>query len=728
MHSIKVSKGETMILHKVLQVVVLCFLISMAITSNSNSVDAAPLSTLYVDAAAGDDSGNDCRTSTSPCRTIQRAVNQAQSGDTILVGAGTYTYAGTDNPCDQYLGGLKAVVCLVNTKLVLRGGYLNGDWSTSNPAANPTIIDGENRVRGVYVLSADPNKASTAGIEMEGFTVRNGYTRGADTGTDTQTFAFGGGMLTDYAYVTLRNMRFENNVVVGGGTQNEYGGSASGGGVAIRRTPGRATIENVVFQSNRAESGAGLTRSGYALGGGLYLLLSEADGTALEFYDNVSLSGSTTGNGQTADGQSGDAFGAGATIMGYADVNFTNIVAKDNRTIGGNAAVRGGGAFGGAIKVEGIPEYDANGDGVNETATVRIYGCEISNNLAQGGSARNGGIAAGGGIETIHSTLIVNGCRIQDNNAQGGNGGGAQGPAGGGGLYLQNISYPGPTATVKNSIIAFNSVAAGQGSPVGGGGGGLWLQGIETTLIHNTIVGNRMFTNPLQGSAIMVISDGAQGGPKPAHIRYNIIANHTDSDLSAIHVKRSDTANLAHNLMHGNASNINSFEAGTVNGMDTSIFTDPLFQIEPTADGSRAYQISPASPAVNQAIGSTEAVDSENGPRTDIPDLGAYEAAPFTISVKAIASQSLYVYWGQHRGVRQYRLDVKCPAGLSGNSCNTSTFHAGDTDGVTLTGLSNYANYTIDVGIVDASGNVSVSQSSTGMPTDLFVFIPNVAR
>jgi hypothetical protein len=50
---------------------------------------AAAASTLYVNAATGTDSAT-CGPSTSPCRTIQRAVDNATDGDTIEVAAGAY--------------------------------------------------------------------------------------------------------------------------------------------------------------------------------------------------------------------------------------------------------------------------------------------------------------------------------------------------------------------------------------------------------------------------------------------------------------------------------------------------------------------------------------------------------------------------------------------------------------------------------------------------------------
>mgnify|MGYP005840763901 CR=1 FL=1 len=687
--------------------------------------------TRYVDATTGSDAGNNCLNPDAPCRTIQRAINQAANGDTILVASAIYTYAGTDNPCDQYLSGVKAVACIINKELTLRGGYPSGDWSWSDPAAHPTIIDGEGRLRGVYVLSSDPNRPSQARIEMEGFTIRHGMTQGAASGGDAQTFAFGGGMLTDYAAVVLRNMRFEENTAIGGGSQNVYGGSASGGGAAIRRAPWRATLENLVFVNNRVEGGTGRTRGGYGIGGGLFLLMSEVDGFNLEFYFNTAQGGSTQGNGQTPDGERGDGAGAGVTVMGYADVNLHNVVARGNRTIGGNATTNAGGAFGGAIAAEGLPMTDLNGDGVKEAATLRVFGCDLTDNLAQGGNAANGGIAAGGALETIHTTLLVERCNIQNNTSQGGNGSTAQGPAGGGGIYLQNIFYADPTATVKNSIIAFNSVSAGSGPAVGGGGGGIWLQGIEATIVHNTIAGNHMLSRPLQGAAIIVLSDGVTHAPKPAYIRDNIIANHTDAGNAALHVKPSNTANLAYNLFFGNASNVNSSQVGVIDGMNTSILGDPRFTMGAATGSAENFRISSSSAAVNQAIDSDEVEDFASASRNGVPDIGAYESAPFQVWVAQVASETLHAYWGQQAGIGHYRLTITCPTGARRPAeveCNASITYPGNADGAWLTRLTNYATYDIAVTAYDPDGAVLLADESEAMPTDIFVYTPMVAR
>lgn len=714
----------------------IAFLWVIGVAHTTYAVESAAISsspannTLYVDVQTGSDANNNCRIPTAPCATLQRAVNQAQSGDTILVRTGTYTYVSPDNPCDMFLGGLKTVVCIINKQLTLRGGYGPGSWSAPNPAAYPTIIDGQHQTRGVYVLSSEPRQPANAGIDIEGFTVRRGYTKGTASGGDHTTFAFGGGMLTDYAYVSARNMIFEENLAIGGGEQNVYGGSGSGGALAIRRTPARAHLEQILFRKNRAEGGSGQTRGGYAVGGALYLFYAEADGTDLEFRDNIARSGSSTGFGRTPDGQKSDAFGGAASVMGYADVTFSKLRAFNNKAIAGNAATHAGDSFGGAIKAEGTPGMDLLGIGLNASVNLRMYDCVIAHNESLGGVGSEGGLAVGGGIETIHTNLLVERCRVEHNGAQGGNGSQLQGPAGGGGIYLQNIFYPQPAATIKNSLIASNWVAAGQGPAVGGGGSGVWLQGVEATLEHNTLVGNRTLTSPLQGSAILVMSDGTQG-PRPAHIRYNIIADHTDSNASALHVKPGNTANLAHNLFHGNHSPVNQFEVGTITGMDSSVMADPHFVFEePNVEGI-SYQIAATSPAVDRAIGSQESVDINNRPRRGVPDIGAYEARPFQVQVFPTGSGELTVYWGLHPGVTGYQLTIGCPntqVSTQEFQCWDQVNYSGSVSGAVLGGLDNYRFYDIVVVAVGGDGEPLMTSSREAMPTDIFLFAPAILR
>jgi hypothetical protein len=561
-----------------------------------------------VDQATGNDNGQ-CGSDTQPCRTIQRAVNLSVSGDEIRVATGTYAYDGSLDPCGAI--GTTAVVCILNKQLAILGGYAGGDWTTRDPIAHVTSIDGQN-LRRVGLVQRTSSGAPAAGLTMEGFTITRGRAQGATSGGDSATFAFGGGMLADASLIVLRSMTFSDNQAIGGTTTSSYGGAGSGGGLAIRAAPSGTLLEDIAFVSNRAQGGGGSGRGGFAIGGGLYTYQSTVTGRRLVFDRNVAVAGSTAGSG-TAGGERGDAQGAGAAAQLGSNVSLSDVVVVGNQATGGNAGTDAGGAFGAGLYAEG--------------ATLAVSDADIRQNVALGGNGANGGIGAGGGIMGGNATITLDRDRVVDNRATGGNGSANRGVAGGGGVYLSRFSGS-SSNVIMNSVVADNLAERGaSGTPQGGGGGGLFLQGVQATIEHTTIVNNRLGSGVMQGEGLVLLS-GAAG--TTATVRYSIIAQHgVPAGPAALHVQPGSTVNLTRGIFSSNTRDSNADGSvgapGTFNGLASMLAYGSVGFVSPGAP-SFDYHLQPGSPAIDQATGSTATVDLDGAARVGVPDIGADEA------------------------------------------------------------------------------------------------------
>ena len=552
-----------------------------------------------------------CGSEAAPCRTIQYAVNASSSNDEILVAEGSYTYDVGLDPCAQYIG-TNAVVCILNKRLTLRGGYAPGAWSAPDPAQHPTVIDGADLYRGVLVQRTSPS-APAAGIVMGGFTVRRGLVQGAASGGNAATFAFGAGMLVDSSPAEIRATIFRDNQAFGGNTTSAYGGAAAGGGLALRRASAGSMLEDLVFERNRAEGGNGGDRGGFGIGGGLFTFESTITAADLVFTGNLAIGGDTAGNGISG-GEQGDGQGGGAAFQEGSDAVVSGVVASGNQATGGNAGTNAGGAFGGGLYAE--------------KATLALTGADVFDNVALGGNGTHGGVSSGGGFMAQNAVVTIERGRMVDNRATGGSGSVTRGAGGGGGAYLSRFGSVG-SGTIRNSIFADNLAQMGaSGTPPGGGGGGLFLQGLPMTIDHVTVAENRLGSMPMQGTGIVILS-GTSGAN--VTMRHSIIADHTTAGGAALHVQPGNSVTLVRGIYAGNNDNDNSDgspdAAGTFTGLGTMLATGPLDFLSPGAP-SFDYHIAASSPAVDQATGSTIAVDFDGVARTGTPDIGADEATP----------------------------------------------------------------------------------------------------
>lgn len=671
---------------------------------------AATNQAIFVSSNRGSDT-TDCGAQTSPCKTLQHAVELAQSEDILNVAAGTYTFS--NDAC-----GRNSVICIRNKNLTLQGGFSSNDWSGPNPAANPTIIDGENAHRGIDVLGTnpDPNSPSSQ-LTMSGFTVQNGLAQGGSSGVDGFTFAFGGGMLVDYGYIALSNMRFINNQALGGDTTQSYGGAGAGGAIAIRNSTTadrRINLQNIEFVSNQAHGGDGQDRGGFGIGGGLFTYQTFVFAKNLIFTNNQSSGGNAVADG-VANGERGDGQGGALGIQLGSDVILQNLTVKNNVTRGGNAGGEAGGSFGGGLFAE--------------NAVVTLSNSTFSENQSIAGNGQKGGVANGGGIDTFNSSIDAERIFVVDNQAISGSGSQSRGISSGGGILIVDYnSNPARTARVSNSVIANNAALMGSSGGVSiSAGGGLWVQGITAQLSHLTIVNNRVDPLSNQGAAIIVINTGA---PPYANVSlsYSIIADHQTDNSQAIFVTPGNTINLNRGLLVNNRTDTNkdSGYVGTINGLE---LMEKAASVGFSAPDD--YRLTLSSPAVDKASGSTETIDILGDSRRNVPDIGAYEATVFNPAAAALPGNRIVVYWGSNPGISSYRVTVHCPDQASSPreiACSASdTFSASQTQ-LQLNGLTLGQEYSFDVEALDSSNSVLASKTISAMVVDKFAYLPLVVR
>jgi hypothetical protein len=631
--------------------------------------DVRAVSTTRYVAPTGVDN-NDCTSPAIPCRNIQNAVIQSSSGDVILVAAGTYTYAG--NSCSN-LFGTGNIVCIDHKSLTILGGYSGSNWTTRNPTVNQTIIDGQNAYRGVAVFGDPSNGIS---IDLEGFTIQNSR---VVTPTFTQApddpNAMGGGMLAQYTTVILRDVIFSNNQAIGKNTSSGDGGSADGSGIRIESAPSGSTslFQRVTFDNNRSFGGTGPVRGGVAFGA-LFIYSSKIVVEDSTFTNNLAQAGSSAGSGISSSGvPNADALGGGITVENCAvtgcsanTIVLTRITVTGNQVRGGDAATKGGGAFGGGIIIE-------------DTASTLITDSYIANNIATAGNAANGGFAGGGGIQSQNNGEVnLQRTTLQGNSSIGGNstGGNDAGGAGGGGMYAFTTFASGfYHATFTNVLIAENLVQQGTGVTRNyiGVGAGIISAGVDMEISHATFARNRFTSPSILGQAFMVQTSAA-GKAATLNIHHSIIAEHTEAGVGPylIVVAPNATVNFNKGLFSGN-SNLTIAGGGTVTGLATMQSATSAGFVSPGAPNHN-YHLLSTSAARDQAVGSTVPVDIDNQPRPSGPasDYGVDEYLSPDLS--ALPNSLIVMVDNNDQVSRVARIDVSFGSAVSWTAATAASW------------------------------------------------------
>ena len=688
--------------------------------------------TRYV-APSGNDSGT-CTSPTSPCRTIQYAVNKAASGDTILVAGGVYTYEQSADPCSFLL--TRSVVCVQGKILKILGGYSPDNWQSPFPNNNLTIIDGQNTYRGVVVNGYNVQRTH---LEMSGFLIQNGLAQGPTYLNPYEPGGMGGGLWALLASVTLRDMSFINNKAIGATTTSGDGGGADGSAIRIESSPLDTTsvIERVKIENNISIGGNGGDRGGVAFGA-LFIYKSNVLIQDSIFVNNQALAGSSNGSGVSKkDGLNADALGGAIGIEVGNTITLKRVKITANQITGGNGTKYGGGAFGGGILVE-------------DTKLFEMYDSIVEGNVAKAGSGQTAGNTGGGGIVSQNNEeLHIERSKIVSNSAIGGDStiNNSAGSGSGGGLYIfstrQNGSYH---ATLNNVIIADNFSQQGNGK-IGAGNGagaGAVFHGIKADIDHATIAGNRLDPNLIVGQGIIILPWQLPSGSIPSivNLSHSIVSDHREGNTNACAIAVIDGSSLNLNQVLFSANNKDTnmdgfpLSSGTYSGISSVKSASSVKYISPGYP-NYDYHIRVNSPAIDATDGSSVSydIDQQTRPYENMADLGADEYWPFELR-GIVNNGEIHLDWGtdtsyQLGEVAYYTVSLTCEVGASSPNeiqCG-EIINIGDKTSTSLTGLSNFKNYTIQVEAYDSTGElIAKSKPITLFPTNIFLYLPVIVR
>jgi hypothetical protein len=283
--------------------------------------------------------------------TIQDAINLANTGDRVLVSAGTYSeqidFAGKD--------------------LVIE--------SVDGPEV--TIIDGNGALGHVVTLVS----GESTNAALRGFTVRGGFGEAGSMGAGP-----GGGVLIDNAALTIDNCIIADNTgILGGGVHVNLGEAIirdtrfsgnhalQGGGFYIEQ--GDVTIENSEFHGNSATT----------FGGAMAIFwLSNANVSDTQFTENIVINAGL----------------GGAVYANHATIDFSRLTFADN---GKATALDDGVSY----------QISTGGGGAVYTTSTngRIDASRMERNVSAFGSALY--VAGSGTLEVVNTLIAQNAAECQ---------------------------------------------------------------------------------------------------------------------------------------------------------------------------------------------------------------------------------------------------------------------------------------------------------------------------
>jgi hypothetical protein len=435
--------------------------------------------------------------------TIQAAVDAAQDGDTIRIGAGTFMGGVTIDKSLQLAGVAADATIIEGGGPVITIGLRVGKPTVS--ISRVTITGGLNDSPGFAAgggVKVDPAPGNSTGAAVTisdsiiaGNVVapKSTFSSPAPCGSvpfDECAFAGGGG-IDNSGSLTLTRTRISGNRAGGGVTMYGFGG-----GIA-NHPQGTLTLRQSVVTGNRAV--VTLPNGRFTDGGGI------ADNGVLRIENSVVSDNSSEVSSSVAstfpfDEQLANA--GGIYITGSATISDTTIGGNSVRSsnLVGDAHAAAGGIDSDGSLVLGrsrlvdnevrasVPPSSASAaiatiGGIEGQGLTTIRDSQISGNSATAFNPAGTVIAAGGGLGNTGQTTLQR-TQVIGNS---GTANGAGGQAVGGGIL--NVSLGGPAElTVVDSVVTANTLSASPAiTPLGGG---IFTQA-AFTLTQTVVAGNQ---------------------------------------------------------------------------------------------------------------------------------------------------------------------------------------------------------------------------------------------
>lgn len=317
-----------------------------------------------------------CGSEVSPCRTVQYAVDQAQTGGEIRVATGIYT--------DVHVReGITQVVYISKT-VAIRGGYTTSDWEHLDPETNPTTLDAQGQGRVLYITG-------DISPTIEGLRITGGSAFGSGS-------YIGGGIYVYEARAVISGCRVFNNTA-----RSAKFGFNYGGGVCLQRSDSMLMGNTIISNS-----------AGY--GGGLYLYESDA---VLSGNTIISNTAPTYGGGGLCVSHGIPQLSGNTIISNTANCGGGMWLWKSPALLSGNTiAANTAAEYGGGLYVH---ESDASLRGNLVISNVAGYGGGLylhgSNALLDGNIVLYNAANYGGGLSLVGNEPTLLNMVVADNQA-----------------------------------------------------------------------------------------------------------------------------------------------------------------------------------------------------------------------------------------------------------------------------------------------------------------------